>query len=79
MGHKFFLTPTVQMCDFKARIYLDTFFLLNCNVIYHIKSYYSFFSLFFPFQEPVEILGPVEIHANRIDSVNGVSPTCTRI
>ena len=36
-GHKFFLTPTVQMRDFKARIYLDTFFLLNCNVIYHIK------------------------------------------
>ena len=47
-GHKFFLTPTVQMCDFKARIYLDTFFLLNCNVIYHIKSYYSFFLSFFP-------------------------------
>ena len=37
LGHKVFLTPTVQMRDFKTRIYLDTFFLLNCNVIYHIK------------------------------------------
>ena len=35
--HTFFLTPTVQMRDFKARIYLDTVFLLNCNVIYNIK------------------------------------------
>ena len=26
LGHKFFLTPTVQIRDFKARIYLDTFF-----------------------------------------------------
>ena len=37
------------------------------------------FYLFFPFQEPVEILGPVEIHANRIESVNGVLPTYTWI
>ena len=37
LRHKFLLTSTVQMRDFKARIYLDTFFLLNCNVIYHIK------------------------------------------
>ena len=36
-GQKFFLTPTVQMCDFKVRIYLDAYFLLNFDVIYHIK------------------------------------------
>ena len=67
-GHKFFMTPTVQMRDFKARIYLDIFFLLSCD----------FLSLF-SFQEPVEILGPVEIRASRIESVNGVLLTYTRI
>ena len=36
-GNTFFLTPTVKVCDFKACIYLDTHFLLNCDVIYLIK------------------------------------------
>ena len=59
------------MCDFKVYVYLDTFSLLNCYVIYHIATTVIF--LFFP-QETIEILGPVEIHANRIESENGVLP-----
>ena len=46
-----------------------------------LNSFYCFVSLSPPPppQEPVEILGPVEIHANRIESLNGVLPTYTRI
>ena len=62
------------MCDFKACIYLDTQFLLNCDLIYLIKQLLYFFFLSFFFQESVELLDPVEIHVRRIESVNGVLP-----
>ena len=37
LEHTFFLTPTVKVCDFKACIYLDTHFFLNCDVIFRTK------------------------------------------
>ena len=73
LGHTFFLTPTVKVCDFKACIYMDIHFLLNCDVFILLNSYYIFF------QEPVELLGPVEIHVRLTESVNGVLPTYIRI
>ena len=42
-GHTFFLKPTVKVYDFKACIYLDTHFYLNCDVIYLIKELLFFF------------------------------------
>ena len=47
LAHTFFLTSKVNVCDFKACIYLDTHFLLNCDVIYLIKQllYFSLFIL----------------------------------
>ena len=65
------------MYDFKARIYLDTYFWLNCNVIYLIKQPLYFF--FILCQEAVEILGAVEIHVRRTESVNSFLPAYIRI
>ena len=84
-GHTFFLTPTVKVCDFKACIYLDTHFLLNCDVSYLIKwllytyIYIYIYFFFFFSQESVDLLGPVEVHGRRTESVNGVLPTYMRI
>ena len=77
LGHTFSLIPTVKVRDFKACIYLDTHFLLNCDVIYHINSYYIFVYLFF--QESIGLLGPVEIHVRQTENVNGIVPTYIRI
>ena len=41
--------------------------------------YIYIYMFFFFFQEPVELLGPVEIHVRRTESVNGVLPTYIRI
>ena len=77
-AHIFLDTNSKKVCDFKACIYLDTHSLLNCDVIYLIKQLVFFFLSFF-FQESVELLGPVEIHVRRTESVNGVLPTYIRI
>ena len=76
-GHTYFLTPTVKVCDFEACIDLDTHFLLNCDLIYLIKWLKK--NCHICFQESVELLGPVEIHVRRTESVTGVLPTYIRI